>query len=47
MPLNDKVGSKPRILLVVDEGMSKISKGPPIKDEKGRLPGDAHHGHNH
>ena len=47
VPLNDKLGSKPRILLVVDEGMSRIPKGPPIKDDKGRLPGDPHHGHNH
>jgi len=47
VPLNAKVDSNPDVLSVVDEGMSKIVKGPPTKDHKGRKPGDPHHGHNH
>ena len=45
--LNTKVDSKPEILLIVDEGMAKIPKGPEIPDAKGRRPGHPHHGHNH
>ena len=47
IPLNAKVASKPEILMIVDKGMAKIPEGPPIKDIKGRRPGDPHHGHNH
>ena len=47
IPLNAKVASKPEILMIVDKGMARIPKGPPIKDSKGRVPGDPHHGHNH
>ena len=45
--LNTKIDSKPKILLIVDSGMSKIVKGPPQEDHKGRKPGDPHHGHDH
>ena len=47
VPLNTKVNSKAEILLIVDEGMAKIPKGPEIPDAKGRLPGHPHHGHSH
>ena len=47
IPLNAKVASKPDILMIVDKGMARIPEGPLIKDHKGRLPGDPHHGHNH
>ncbi len=47
IPLNKKVDSKAKILMIVDEGMVKIPKGPDIPDHKGRLPGDPHHGHSH
>ena len=48
IPLNTKVASNPSILMIVDKGMAKIPKGPPLKkDVKGRMPGDPHHGHNH
>ena len=43
--LNEKVDSKPEVLLIVDSGMSKIIKGPP--DSKGRDSSHPHHGHNH
>ena len=45
--LNTKIDSKPEILLIVDSGMSKIVKGPPQEDHKGRKPDDPHHGHDH
>ena len=47
IPLNAKVDSNSEVLSVIDEGMSKIVKGPPVKDHKGRESGDPHHGHNH
>ena len=34
-------------IVIVDNGMNMIPKGPPIKDVKGRLPGNPHHGHDH
>ena len=40
IPLNTKVASNPNILMIVDKGMAKIPKGPPVKKHD-------HKGHNH
>ena len=48
VPLNSKIESNPDVMSIVEDGMSKIVKGPPgKKDHKGRLPGHPHHGHSH
>ena len=46
--LGKLVFDEPNILKIVDKGKEKIREiGGPLLDDKGRLPGDPHHGHNH
>jgi len=46
--LGKLVFDEPNILKIVDKGKEKMKEiGGPMLDDKGRLPGDAHHGHAH
>jgi len=45
--LNTKIDSKLEILLIVDSGMSKIIKGPPLAKPLNKNLQDDHKGHNH
>ena len=47
--LDKQISDDPKILNIIDIGKEKINKlkGPPLPDDKGRLPGHPHHGHSH